>query len=130
MKKMLLLICGLAIAFVIATVLAADRKSDVPPAQPEIAELKRQISALKGKLKALEGKVDKLEQSKNAPVANSPRVLVIPRNGQQQFILPGHNPPISSEFADPAHPPKIWGEGECNGWKYYMIPLKCETAAN
>ena len=132
MKRMWLIVCGLGVAFVIATALAADKKPETPPAlQPNVTELKKEIASLQDKVKALEDKVNKLENEKKAPVflAKPPTVHLLP-NVQSEPVLPDNEAPLSGEFANPQHPPRIWGEGECNGWKYYVIPLSCEAARN
>jgi hypothetical protein len=128
MKKLLWLLCGLGVTCAIATALVADKKSDTTP--DGVAELKRQISALQDKAKTLEDKLGRLEQSKNPPGPKSPLVVIQSPNGQRKLVIPGKRGTLSGYFANPEQPPKIWGEGECNGWKYYVIPLSCEVARN
>src|SRR5579871_3202193 len=131
MKRTWLVVCGLGVVLMIVAALAADKKPETAPTvQPDVAQLKKEIAGLQGKVKALEEKADKLEKEKNVPILVKPPTASFLPNAQSEPVLPGNGSLLSGEFADPAHPPKIWGEGECNGWKYYVIPLSCETARN
>jgi hypothetical protein len=67
----------------------------------------------------LEQRLAKLEKER-------PIVTVTPITDGSIIAVPSAIPNrdlLEQGFADPNHPPKIWGEGECNGWKYYLIPL-------
>jgi hypothetical protein len=124
MKVISFIAAGIVTAFVALTVFAADKKQTEPAAdvqaQAKVAELSKEVDALQGKIKGLEKRIQKLEEKQ------TPIVTVAPLGGGSIFTVPQaiQNPaPIERGFADPAHPPKIWGEGECNGWKFYTIPL-------
>ena len=134
MKKTWLYLFSLgALVAIAASLVAADKKPDPTVPQRELAEMKQQIADLQAKVQAQQQKMDnleKLEKQKPPPVQSSAPVYVFPPAGPSGLTLPNHNSSISGSFADPNHPPKIWGEGECNGWKYYVIPLSCETTRN
>jgi hypothetical protein len=122
MKKIWLISCGVALMFIVATVLAADKKQTKPADAPaRMEELARQVDSLRARIKELEQRLAKLEKTRNKPIASvapptdAPTILA-PR------VIPGRNL-LEGGFADPSHPPKIWGEGQCNGWKFYTIPL-------
>lgn len=129
MKKILFISCGTALLFLVATVFAADKKAAAPAydAQAKVAELAKQVDDLQAKIKKLEQRLANLEKAKSiataAPITGG-SVITVPEVVPNFTRLPGiFAYPLQGSFADPAHPPKIWGEGEFNGWKYYMIPL-------
>ena len=124
MKKIWFISCGAALIFLVAIVFAADKKPPTPAeTSAKVEELAKQVDSLQGKVKELEQRLAKMEKVKinplgfTAPVAplQTP-TIVLPR------VFPNLNS-LENSFADPSHPPKIWGEGEFNGWKYYTIPL-------
>ncbi len=82
----------------VATLLfSADLSPNRTPVAGETGPLRKQVKELEVRIKALEERVKQLE-------AKSGPVVVVPAPG-------------------PPSPPKIWGQGECNGWSYYVIPL-------
>jgi hypothetical protein len=126
MKKISFISCGAALLLIVASVFAADTKTANPAdAQAKIAELAKQVDALQAKITGLEKRLAKLE---TAP----PIVTVAPFSGAPAVLMPHVTPSpdfLEGGFADSAHPPKIWGEGECNGWKFYTIPLSASGPA-
>ena len=128
MRKIPVLLSGLAVVFVIVSVLAAGTKKTGPTKpESEVAELRKQVEELQSKLSVLGEKLEKLEKATNAP-PTTPFILKRFTGGGLNFV-PGNSAPITGNFADPNHPPKIWGEGQCNGWKYYVIPLRNDSPA-
>jgi hypothetical protein len=127
MKKLSIIACGLGLAFLVASVFAADKKQPtLAEANATIQELAKQIDTLKSNMKDMEQRLTKLEKAPKAqivtlaPFSGAPGVtmppIVVPRAMRQPDA-------IENNFADPNNPPKIWGEGECNGWKFYTIPI-------
>jgi hypothetical protein len=120
MKRIPSISCGAVLLLLIATVFATDKKqADPADARAKAAELAKQVDTLQAKLKGLEQRLAKLEKER-------PIVTVTPITDGSIITVPSAIPNrdlLEQGFADPNHPPKIWGEGECNGWKYYMIPL-------
>jgi outer membrane murein-binding lipoprotein Lpp len=122
MKTISLAACGVAVMLLVATVFAADKKQPTPAeTNAKVEELAKQVDSLQAKVKDMEQRLAKMEKARDnpadlgAPAATTP-TIILPRAIQQQSLL-------ENNFADPNRPPKIWGEGESNGWKYYMIPL-------
>ena len=99
----------------VATLLfSADLSPNRTPVAGETGPLRKQVKELEVRIKALEERVKQLE-AKSGPVG------VVPSPGP-----PGHPPGvriIPPPQPGPPSPPKIWGQGECNGWSYYVIPL-------
>jgi hypothetical protein len=122
MKRICFVSFGIALMLVVVTVFAADQKqTGSTNDKAQVQELAKQVDSMQAKIKELEQRLVKLEKEKEKaivsvmPPATTP-TIVVPRLLQQRDFL-------GSNFADPSNPPKIWGEDECNGWKYYMIPL-------
>ncbi|MDB6112470.1 MAG: hypothetical protein JWR69_4220 [Pedosphaera sp.] len=113
MKTIPRLICVVGIGCVIVAALAADRKHSAR-ANPkaEVGALTEQIRSLQTRVQALEQRLQKFERAEIMPAMGA---LIQSPNG----IIS-----VPNAVADPGHPPKIWGEGECNGWKYQLIPLR------
>jgi hypothetical protein len=120
MKRIPFISCGAVLLFLIAAIFAADKKqTDPADAQAKVAELTKQVDTLHAKLKGLEERLAKLEKERPIVTVTSiidGSIITVPSAIPNRDLL-------EQGFADPNHPPKIWGEGECNGWKYYMIPL-------
>ncbi len=127
MKRIAFTSCGLALLFVVATVLAADKKqATLAQANAAIEELTKQIDSLQAKVKGMEQRLAKVEEKQKAPVVAPVPISGGPGGALQQLLLPHAIPQrdrIEDNFADPNNPPKIWGEGQINGWKFYTIPI-------
>lgn len=86
-------------------------------AAPEVDALRQQVGQLQVRFKMLEDRLTKLESAKQHTV---PHVEVVPN--------PPSLPPsifIPSPLGVPnrsGQQPKIWGQGEINGWPFYLIP--------
>ena len=106
---------ALVLGLVFTALSQVDKPSPPSASDKQVAELTKQVRSLQEKIKTLEERLDRLEKVKNTASAVSPPLVIPPALGHQRSI--------QGYFADPNHPPKIWGEGECNGWKYYVIPL-------
>ncbi|HWY77063.1 MAG TPA: hypothetical protein VN281_15675 [Verrucomicrobiae bacterium] len=119
------------LALVIGSMLVVARRPAPINRQTDVALLRGEIQRLQSKVSALENRIGELQKSAAQNTATHPFILQVTNTlpPTAPFIhIPRYQPPISSDFADPAHPPKIWGEGECNGWKYYIIPLNGSPA--
>jgi hypothetical protein len=115
-----LLAVGMVLGVILATIFAARKQGPATSrAQANVAGLSIQVDALQAKIKNLEERLAKVETEKTilslAPLSGG-SAITVPQSVQNRS-------PLEEKFADPNRPPKIWGEGECNGWKYYMIPL-------
>ena len=81
-------------------------------------DLAARIQVLEGKVKQLEAKSGSLGATPNVGPGNLPprfRLFPWPPSNPPAALLPGH--------------PRIWGQGECNGWPYYLIPLAASASA-
>lgn len=115
MKTRIVAVSVVSSLCLVATLLfSADLSPNRTPAADETGPLRKQVKELEGRIKALEERVKQLE-------AKSGPVVVVPAPGP-----PGRPPGgriIPPPQPGPPSPPKIWGQGECNGWNYYFIPL-------
>ncbi len=100
----------------ITTALSRAEKHPLPSTpDKQVAELTAQVRSLQEKIKFLEQRLETLETAKGRAGVVSPPLIIQPSRENQN--------PIQGYFADPLRPPQIQGEGECNGWKYYFVPL-------
>lgn len=127
MKKICLVTCGVVAICLMVTALAAGEKRSVQT-KPNIEQLTGQIGSLQAKVKTLEERLQKMEQAGIiVTLPSAPRAGGAPTQGTM-IPWPANNIVIPGAAVDPNHPPKIWGEGECNGWKYYNIPLSAHDS--
>jgi hypothetical protein len=110
------------LALIIGSMLVVIRRPAPINRQTDVVLLRGEIQRLQSKVSTLENRIDELQKAAAQNTATQPFILQI-TNTPPFVQVPGRQPVISRDFADPNHPPKIWGEGECNGWKYYIIPL-------
>ena len=105
-----------------------EQKTVIRLTASENAALKQEIKQLKARLAALEKRLTKLEAR---PHHTTPHILT-----NFQFTLPPQaaNPQLRRGVIIPkgvvpqeSKPPKTWGEGEVNGWKFYKVPLNSEA---
>jgi len=119
----LLLVAGIAIVS-LATDLSggkpqADQKSQadqnaIPELRAQITELRAKVQNLENQTKNLESKVEQLKQSQSrvpAPLS----------------LLQSPAPSASFPLASSSRPPTIWGQGEVNGWTYYVVPCEQQS---
>jgi outer membrane murein-binding lipoprotein Lpp len=112
MKRAWIAFLALAIIACAITRLTADEK------QPGDTGINKKIEELTAQVKALESKVKTLEQ-KTARLEHPPMT-------PPSQVLPSL-PNVGSLGSNQT--PKIWGQGQCNGWSYYIVPLKADSAA-
>jgi hypothetical protein len=125
MKRILFLFHRAVAIGAMAVLLAACHRQATlpkPAASTEVGQLQSEAASLQSRIKTLEARIRELQQPAVESASAQPPMVQFPKQG---VIVqhPGFPPSISDAFADPNHPSKIWGEGECNGWKYYLIPL-------
>jgi outer membrane murein-binding lipoprotein Lpp len=119
MKKKMLLALSL-VAGVTLLSLAADsaggKKSDDSDAlrelRAQITQLRAEVDTLRHRTQSLEATVDGLKRPQ----------MPTPLN-----LQPSQGVPVPSTWIpapSPSRPPTIWGQGEVNGWTYYVVP--CE----
>jgi hypothetical protein len=123
MKKIVFLTLSLATVCLVVTALAEGKKHSVQTgSKTEVEELTSRIASLQSKVTALEVRLAKLEKPSTSITWSPALPAIAPSQSGVIVRTPGASS-ISGAFADPNHPPKIWGEGECNGWKYEVIPV-------
>jgi hypothetical protein len=88
--------------------------ADSPSPKDDSAE----IAGLKRKVAQLEERIAKMEKKLSEKPVPAPNPL---------WLTPPANPPAKNDLLDQSPPPKIWGEGEVNGWKYYVVPLGADS---
>lgn len=113
----------------LATLLfSADHSQNRPPALGETEQLRQRVRELEARVQALEGKVRQFEAKPGPPIIvpspgpgqPPPRFRIVPPLPPGTIVRP---PPGASSQ------PKIWGQGECNGWPFYVVPLNSDAGA-
>jgi len=112
-KLMVVLLCAATSVGLIA--FAEITPGQKPPATNEVSEMRDQIKRLQAKVELLEYRTKSLESTveqlrRSHTPAPAPMSLQLP-------APPSAVPPLHS-----SQPPKIWGQGEVNGWAYYIVP--------
>jgi hypothetical protein len=113
------LVSTTAAALVIGALAFAGTGSDNNSPETDLDRLQKKITALESRVKSLEQ-----QRQTPAPLNYAPRV-------QPQIQTP---PEFLHPFSPPSEEnsrrPKIWGEGQINGWKYYLIPCGTSDGAS
>ena len=112
MKKKLILLCAVTGVAIIAFAEITPQKppvtTDVTKLQDDIKRLQAKVEMLELRTKGLESTVEQMKRSHTlAPLS-----------------FQGAPPSLSVPSIKPSQPPTIWGQGEVNGWTYYIVP--CE----
>ena len=120
MKTMRWMVLSAAALAAVGFLLARAEEAQKPSLDPEVRTLRQQVEQLHARVKTLEERLARVESSKAAPPAS--RFEILPRS-------PGAPPSIQllpqpSVRSGSGQQPKIWGQGEINGWPFYFIP--CE----
>ena len=115
------LVLTTAAALVAGALAFAGTEPDKHSPETGLDRLQKKISALEPRVKSLERQLE-APGSLNYPPQVQPRIQAQPPNGSgllppQEIYHPFVLPPEANE-----QQPKIWGEGQVNGWKYYLIP--------
>lgn len=108
----------------LATLLfSAELTQTKPPVSGETSQLRKQVKELEARVRVLEGKVRQLEARPGPQFLIPPPGPGNPRPPAFRMIPPP--PPGTIVRPPPGAPgqPKIWGEGECNGWRFYLVPV-------
>jgi len=120
MKKKVLFALSLVIGVVLISI-AAEPAAEKPKPddtirelRAQIAELRAEVNTLRQRTQSLESTVDDLKRS-HVPT---------PLN-----LQPGSGAPSPSNLPSPrsSRPPTIWGQGEVNGWTYYVVPCEQQS---
>jgi outer membrane murein-binding lipoprotein Lpp len=124
MKTMRWMVLSAAALAVLGFLLARAEVARKPDFDPEVRALRQQVEQLQAQVKTLEERLAKVESSKASPPA--PRIEILPRSpGAPPAIV---IPPQSPLPGRSGQQPKIWGQGEINGWPFYFIPCNGQQA--
>jgi hypothetical protein len=93
-----------------------------PAPKSEAAQMRDELNALKAKVELLEYRTKSLELTVHQ--------LQRPR-AQTSLSVPAPTPPPGTSWFIPStiesKPPTIWGQGEVNGWTYYIVPCEAQS---
>jgi len=108
--------------WVVTAIWAANEPGDGKNSGCDVQALQKQVAELEARVKGLENRLEKLESAGKPAASRSPAPGVPPPT----MGLPGADLPTTGFPAHGRQNPKIWGQGEVNGWTYYLIPLKAQ----
>jgi len=110
-KLMLLLLCAVTGVGIIA--FGENPQGQKPSATAEVSQMREEIKRLQAKIELLEYRTKNLESTvEQLKRSQAPA----PLNFQ------GPAPSLSVPPVSAPKPPTIWGQGEVNGWTYYIVP--------
>ena len=117
MRKRIVIAGTVGFLCLMATLLfGADLTRSSTPAPAESDQLRKQMRELEARVKSLEGTVKELQSLWGPGV-------MLPDPGTAT------RPPVFRRTPQaPLHRGKVWREGECNGWPYYLIPCGAAQA--
>jgi hypothetical protein len=118
MKKRMMLALPLVVAGVAILSLAGTTPGEKPAPAPDVSEMQNEVSNLKAQVQSLEGRVKSLEST----------VVRMQQPHLMPLVVPNSNSSFPTPPAGEPRPPKVWGEREINGWKFYVVP--CEQSGN
>lgn len=107
----------------VGLLLARGEATRTAGADPEVRVLRRQVEQLQTSLKALEQRLAKVESARPSVL---PRFEVLPRSSNAPPVI--FLPHQRDSFERSGESPKIWGQGEINGWPFYFIPCDAKQA--
>lgn len=111
MKKQTMLLLPIVVAGAAIISLGGGTTGE-KPVDPGLAEMRNEITDLRARIQTLEGRIKSLELT----VAQSKRPVPKP------LFVPAPGSSLLHPTAPDSKPPKIWGQGEVNGWTYYIVP--------
>jgi hypothetical protein len=122
MKKKILFALSLAAGVVLMS-LAADpaggKKSDdgdtLRELRTQLTELRAEVNQLHQRTETLESSVEELKRSR----------IPTPLNLQPGSAVPSPSTIVPSPNS--TRPPTVWGQGEVNGWTYYIVPCEQQS---
>jgi len=120
MKKKVLFALSLVIGVVLISI-AAEPAAEKPKPDDTVRELRAQITELRAEVSSLRQRTQSLE----ATVEDLKRSHVpTPLKLQPGSTVP---PPANLPSPKSSRPPTIWGQGEVNGWTYYVVPCEQQS---
>ena len=113
MKKKLILLFLCATTSVGIIALAEVTPGQKPSATTEVSQMRDEIKRLQAKVELLEYRTKNLESTvEQLKRSHAPAPLTFQAPAPSLPVPPAHSSP----------PPTIWGQGEVNGWTYYIVP--------
>jgi hypothetical protein len=112
MKTILFLSVAMGVAVIAFAEITPGAK---PPPKSETAQMRDELNALKAKVELLEYRTKSLELTVHE---------LQQRRVQTTLDVPAAAPAGFAPSTIESKPPIIWGQGEVNGWTYYIVP--CE----
>ena len=113
MKKKMMVLSFCAAMSVAIIAFAEITPGEKPSPNSEVAQMREEMGKLKAKIELLEYRTKSLESSvEQLKHSHTPTPL--------SLSVPA--PALSTPATRPSRTPPIWGQGEVNGWTYYIVP--------
>jgi hypothetical protein len=121
-KRLILLLCATTGIGIIAFAQITPSQKPAAPATTDVSQMRDEIKRLQAKVELLEYRTKSLEstveQMKRSHTP-SPLTFTTPP--------PAAAPSLSAPGTRSTQPPTIWGQGEVNGWSYYIVPCVAQS---
>jgi hypothetical protein len=125
-KRLILLLCAATGVGIIAFAEITPGQKPAAPAPTEQSQMRDEIKRLQAKVemldyrtKSLESTIEQLRSSvEQLKRSHTPTPLSL------ENPAPAPAPSMSAPGTRSSKPPTIWGQGEVNGWTYYIVPCK------
>jgi TolA-binding protein len=117
------LVAGIAVVSWAADFSGGKPQADQKPQtdQNAVQELRAQITELRAKVQSLENQTRTLQTTVEQLKQSQTRVPT------PLSWLQSPAPNASLPLASSSRPPTIWGQGEVNGWTYYVVPCEQQS---
>jgi hypothetical protein len=124
MKKQLTLLLLLTVVGIALFAIAEGTPGEKAAVAPDVQQMRNEITELRSRLQTLEGRMKSLESTVQE-LRHPPLLTPLGSQGSPLWVQPPRIllPQPKSES------PKIWGEREINGWKFYVIPCEERNVA-
>ena len=111
-KKVMPLLLGVALSGAIIA-FAEVTPGQKPSSGTEMSQMRDEINRLKAKIELLDYRTKSLESTVEQLKRSRPPA---------PLTLQGPAPSLAIPPVGTPKPPAIWGQGEVNGWTYYIVP--------
>ena len=121
-KRMILLLCAVTGVGIVAFAQITPSQKPAAPATTDVSQMRDEIKRLQAKVELLEYRTKSLESTvEQMKRSHTPSPLTL------NMTAPAAAPSLSAPGTRSSQPPTIWGQGDVNGWTYYIVPCVAQS---